>query len=58
MMNFMFERRNKMYNLRDFQRVCEEKKSNRKNGFWNFNLQISAITVNFARKFKANWLIV
>ena len=33
MMNFMFERRNKMYNLRDFQRVCEEKKSNRKNGF-------------------------
>ena len=33
MMNFMFERKNKMYNLKVFQRVCEEKKSNRKNGF-------------------------
>ena len=55
--DFMFERRNDMYNLRNFQEsATKEKEWVYKTGSWNFKVQISVIMINFAWNLKTNLL--
>ena len=46
--DYMFERRNNTYNLRNFQEFATKRKRTVKTGLENFKLQTSAIMVSFA----------